>query len=89
LNATYCLPRLKRVQSQEQPRDGRIEYTCRADDMVFCEYFIHALKRGSSASCWFSSGEKAQSNRGLVYSNAQPANNRTSGNRRKTSGKSR
>ena len=31
---------------QDEPRDGRIEYTCSDNDMVFFEYLVHALTSG-------------------------------------------
>jgi hypothetical protein len=31
---------------QDEPRDGRIEYTCGDNDMVFFEFLIHALTSG-------------------------------------------
>jgi hypothetical protein len=31
---------------QDEPREGRIEYTCGEQDMVFFEYLVHALVTG-------------------------------------------
>ena len=34
------------AKPQGEPRDGSIDYTCGPDDMVFFEYFVHALTSG-------------------------------------------